>query len=314
MNTPPYKLGSQDDGSVISVIRIDYQKSTEAPSRIFRSAAELIDAFYAVERDLAKSINADIAPVILLEEIQSGSILVWLKTVLQNTSDDALLNLDWKPLVGQFLVKGKHRLLEFLDGKDNINDPSEISVLQNELLQLNPAPEVARLPLPEVVPAKRLLNDCKQIADALSHLRPTDNVIFESENGEVEMNKGFKITSEEIERILTRREEEIEAEMCLKVKKPDYLGSSRWEFKHNDRTLEAKIEDLDWLYMFQSRISDVRPGDSINARVRITIKRDQNDLVVAERYTITHVISTIQSSSSFQLGFLPGDDHDEERS
>ena len=79
MNTSPYKLGSQDDGSVISVIRIEYQKSTEAPSRIFRSAAELIDAFYAVERDLAKSINADIAPVILLEEIQSGSILVWLK-------------------------------------------------------------------------------------------------------------------------------------------------------------------------------------------------------------------------------------------
>ena len=307
MNTPPYKLGSQDDGSVISVIQIEYQKGTEAPSRIFRSAAELIDAFYAVERDLAISINADIAPVILLEEIQSGSVLVWLKTVLKNTNDDALLNLDWKPLVGQFLVKGKHRLLEFLDGKEKINDSSEISELQDELLQLNPASKVSHLPLPQVVPAKRLLNDCKQISDALSHLHPSDIVIFESENGGVEMNKAFKITSEEIERILTRSEEDIETEMCLKVKKPDYLGNSRWEFKHNDRTVEAKIEDTDWLFKFQSRFFDVRPGDSINARVRLTIKKDQNGLVVAERFTITHVINTIQSSPSVQLDFLPGD-------
>ena len=95
--------------------------------------------------------------------------------------------------------------------------------------------------------------------------------------------------------------------MCLKIKKPDYLGTSRWEFKHNDRTLEARIEDVEWLSKFQSRIVDVRPGDSINTRVIITIKRDQNNLVVAERFTITHVISTIQSGSSFQPNFLPDD-------
>jgi hypothetical protein len=128
MKQPPFKLGSQEDGGNISVIRIEYEKSSIAPSRIFRAAAELIDAFYSVECDLAKSINADISPVILLEEIHSGSIWIWLKTVLENTSDDALLNLDWKPLVGQFLVKGKQKILEFLDGKEGIENPVQISL------------------------------------------------------------------------------------------------------------------------------------------------------------------------------------------
>lgn len=308
MNHPPYRLGSQEDGGIISVIRIEYEKGSKAPSRIFRSAAELIDAFYSVERDLAESINADISPVILLEEIHSGSIWIWLKTVLENTSDDALLNLDWKPLVGQFLVKGKQKILEFLDGKEGIESSVQISLLQHELLELNPAKEVSHLPMPEIVPAKRLLTDCKQISDALDFLLPTDRVIFESDSGAIEMNKAFKISSDEIESILTKTEEVVETDMCLKVKRPDYLGSSRWEFKCNDRTIEAKIDDVDWLSKFQTRRYDVRPGDSINARVRVTIKRDQKGLIVAERFAIISVIDTIESTPSFQPSLLQGND------
>src|SRR5258708_7097366 len=100
--------------------------------------AGLIEAFHRIDRDLAHSLSATVEPQILLERIEAGSIRALLKTILVQVDDDALHNLDWKPLVGQYLVRGKHRLLHWLDGRPKIAARADVIDLQRELRLIAP--------------------------------------------------------------------------------------------------------------------------------------------------------------------------------
>ena len=96
-----------------------------------------------------------------------------------------------------------------------------------------------------------------------------------------------------MEELLTREVNSNESIMILKVRKPDYLGESKWEFVL-DRGFDAKIIDIDWLNRFQNRIEDVRPGDAIRANVRTEIRYGYEGEVVGVRHTIVKVIEVVR--------------------
>ena len=102
--TPPNNLSAD------FAIQIDFQKGEENPSRVFKCMTELIERFQEIDKDLAGSIDVKIEPVMALEEIESGSITVWLRSALDAVEDSALKNLNWKPAVGKYLVKAKYLL------------------------------------------------------------------------------------------------------------------------------------------------------------------------------------------------------------
>ena len=77
--------------------------------------------------------------------------------------------------------------------------------------------------------------------------------------------------------------------MILKVKKPDYLGDSKWLFKHGNGTISAKITDQQWLNDFQNRKIDVRPQDSLVCVVKIIVKYDYNYEVISTTHEVTEV-------------------------
>lgn len=79
------------------------------------------------------------------------------------------------------------------------------------------------------------------------------------------------------------------APMILAVKKPDYLGDSKWELRHGKRSISAKIEDEDWLRKFQGRQVDVRPGDALRCDVKIEHLYGHDNELLSERYTVVRV-------------------------
>ena len=163
----------------LTIIEVDYEPGTPDPGRVFRAIAELIEAFHAIDRDLARAVSVSVHADVLLERVEAGSIKAVIRTLLQHTDDDALKNLDWKPLVGQYLVKAKHAILRALDGKDKISSRAEVIELQQEIARLAPAAPQELLPA-GTVPIERLLVDMQLISIAIAELQRHDSATLVS--------------------------------------------------------------------------------------------------------------------------------------
>ena len=100
--------------------------------------------------------------------------------------------------------------------------------------------------------------------------------------------------------MLTARSIHNESEMILKIKKPDYLGQSMWEFRHDGRTIEAKIADGEWLRRFHDREFVLGPGDAIKATVRMRVNYDSRGDVIMTHREITKVSEIIALSAPEQ--------------
>src|SRR2546422_288088 len=103
-------------------IKLEFEPNSPRPSRIFRTMTGLIEACEEIDNDLAASISIRVQPVLVLEDIEAGSVTAWLKYVLESVDDDALKNLEWKKIVGAYLVKGKRKLIEFIERRSTIRE------------------------------------------------------------------------------------------------------------------------------------------------------------------------------------------------
>lgn len=83
------------------------------------------------------------------------------------------------------------------------------------------------------------------------------------------------------------------SKMILKVKKPDFLGNSQWEFKHDNRIITARILDDQWLESFRNGQVVIKPGDAIRANVLIEVNYGYDREVVSTNYRIITVDEVI---------------------
>ena len=88
--------------------------------------------------------------------------------------------------------------------------------------------------------------------------------------------------------------------MILFVKKPDYLGTSRWEFRYQQKSLLVKIEDEGWLDGFQARRNVLCPGDALQCRVRIETLYDFDNRHIATRHFIEKVEKILENQQGQQ--------------
>lgn len=293
------------DGQIITGIHIEYEPDSEEPSRIFVAMAQIIDSLHVLDIDLARTISTKIEPVQFLQEIEAGSLWAWIRTVLKHVDDEALKNLDWKPLVGQYLVKAKNRVLTWLGEREQIVAIAEIDSLESDLVKYARDTDVLHIPTYHPIPRQKFLTDIKSVGESTRHLKQNDEANIITHLGKIPLNKSFELLSEDIEDLLTEHTERSSNILVLLVKKPDYLGISMWELRYEGHTVPAKIKHQQWLQKFQKREIDIRPGDSIKARVEIIIKRASDRSIVALRYDVTEVIQIIPASGNNQLSLLP---------
>jgi hypothetical protein len=272
------------------VLRVDFEKGSQDPSRIFSTMTSLIQTFQSIDSDLAKTIDSSISPVLLLEDVDSGSLKTYLRNILTSIDDNAIKDFDWKKLVGAYLYKAKYKILEFIDENPTIDERKQIESLQKDLLFLAEETNVRGLPGYAPIPTDRLLNGIKKLSSSTSNLAEEDTVEYTTKDGTIRFNKDFKYDAEKIETLLTREILSSTNEMVLKVKKPDYLGESMWDFKHGDHPIQAKITHSEWLTEFQSRSFDLRPGDSIRAMVQVQVSYGYKNEIIATHHYVKEVL------------------------
>lgn len=285
-------------------VQIDFEKGTENPERVFQAMSDLIHTFRHIDQDLSYSISSTINSKLILQDIETGSIRARLRSILESIDDDGLKELDWKKLVGSYLVRGKYKIIKFLEDKEKIDNRQQIEELRESLVHLAEESDIKRLPFYTPISEARLIKNVQSLGNSLLPLLQKDVVKF-SGNGEiVVINKDFIVSPDAIEEILTERVLTGQYEVFLKVKKPDYLGQSMWEFKYEGKLIQAKIHDVNWLERFQKKAVLLGPGDSIRAFVEVRVSYDKYGEVITSHYTILNVKEIVPIPKSFQQSFL----------
>jgi hypothetical protein len=266
-----------------------------------------IKACEALDDELVRSIDSSIETVLVLEDIEAGSIRTWLRNALVAADDEALKSLDWKPLVGMYLVRAKYAVIRWIDDD---SAPRSLPDLRREIQQIAAETDVRHLPDYTAPSPGALISAIKDFQAVKDRLAPGDRATLISSEGDLEFNLSVTLQIEDIEALAVARTiENPPIEMILPVKKPDYLGESMWELRHGRRNINAKIEHQAWVRSFQQRQVDVRPGDALRCVVKIEMLYGFDNELLTERFTVLEVLEVLVNR--FQVLDLPFDDLDD---
>jgi hypothetical protein len=277
-------------------ITIDYQKDSN-PSVIFQTLSELIAAFQDFDSEVARTISAKIESSVVLEEVGTGSIRAWFAAKLKDTDDEAIKKCDYKAIIGKLLVNVKYWLLNLLEDKETL-DQGKIEAVQNKINELIEETQIKHLAAYRKVSQQAIVQTYVRTASSISCLTQNDKVVFSSIYGEVRLERQTHISEEIIENLIVAKSDTSESDVFLKVKKPDYLGESRWSFYLDSHPIEAKIEDEGWLNDFRNRKVLLRPGDSLYTRLKVEMRYDAEGVSLPVRYTIVKVHKIIEGNDT----------------
>jgi hypothetical protein len=275
-------------------IKLDFPRGTRNPQHLLKSAADYIEALNSLDSLLVSSIDTQIKPVFVLEEIEIGSIKLWVKQILEAINDNALENIDWKPAVGKYLVKGKYALLKHLEGKSSLTDRVGLETVARDISIAATETGVRKLPAYKAISAADLAQEARKISEALKSLDEDSTITFQSDDGDSTLSTMLVVTHEEIANLFSGEEISNDIDRILMVRRPDFLGESKWEFRYEKKPFTAKIVDEDWLANFHAGNIDIRPGDALKVTLRETVTYDNNGEVMKEEREIFKVQAIIK--------------------
>lgn len=272
-------------------IKLEFNKDTEEPSRLFRSFADLIDSIKELDTTIAKTINSSVSSKIYLDDIEKGSLIgiLWNHLVINgdNKLDDNKVE---EETINDFIEESRSKSIEFLEsGKSEVKDLKELAKNIDQLAEQKGIKETFNYAEPNILDLAKNLNE---INEAVSKLNDNEKfIIKDSKNDTEEISKGTeKINLEDVENALTTEEIKSKSIAFYKIKRPDFLGDSQWEFKHENKTLKVKILHEEWLEDFKKGKVIVVPGDSLKVKIKQNFKYNKNGYLISEKTEIIEVL------------------------
>lgn len=284
-------------------IKIDFKPGDGDPARVFKAMSGLVDAFQALDSHLAASFDVSLNASLVLDEIQAGSIKARFRNVIEGVPDEALRDGEWKRIFGYFLLRSKYAVLEWLKDRNEITHREDVRVLESEITKIAEETNLKQLPAYSAPKAEVLLSDIHSVQESLSNLLEEDRATYRYGSNEIPFNRELNISNEIVREVLTKEVVKSSGKRIVKVKKPDYLGLSMWAFQYDGRAIEAKITDLDWLAKFQSRVEDVRPGDSLSVMLYEEISYGYEGEIVHRHYEVEKVYDVIHPPVQGEIRF-----------
>ena len=204
--------------------------------------------------------------------------------------------MDWKPLVGKYLVAAKWAYVAWINDEEEHKRPGSLADLRQRFLELARQTDVKRIPTYGVPSAADILSSTQDVAKALNKLGETDTAQFISEQGSADFNLGMSWETLDLADLAVKETISMPAApMILAVRRPDYLGDTQWEFRHGKRTIRARVTDEKWLREFQARNVDVRPGDALRCRVSQEVKYGYDNELISETFVIETVEDVLEN-------------------
>lgn len=276
-------------------ITVDYDKNASKPEQIFLGIAKLIEGFQYTDRELVGCIAKEIEPVIMLDDVEQGSIRMILRSVIESLPDEGLERCDAKRIIGTFLVKAKYAILKAMDKNKSISEQA-FDTLELEISKQAQETGVSTLECYTEPKRETLITSMALISDGVSKMRETDRVQFgadiENEIQAVQIGSNLDI-DEAVTNSITQEEITNIQIVILKIQKVDFIGNSKWEFRIGKNKISAHIEDEGWLKKYKAGEITLIPGDSLKVKMVETMQYAKNHELICSISKIEKVLSVI---------------------
>lgn len=271
------------DGEIALVIA--YQPGKSEALGVLAGAMRLIESLDKLDHCLLSSIDSNLEPVSILNDVQHSSLKVLLARALRKIPDEHIASLDYKKWLGALLVKGKHRLLQSVDA-----DAPQVRQVLAELeadYKAAPGGLIGYTP-PTVADVREALDSVAKARAAL----PGQRVTIQTELGDIELPEVESASAPTIsgpQQAITNVGIEF-----FKVKAPDMLGASQWTVLRNNRSTKVDMLHQGWLDAYHARQHSILPGDSLKCQFEESVTYDASGNELDRKLSIIEVIEVIR--------------------
>ena len=286
-------------------ITYDFDIEAEDPSRIFYSLGGIIETSKEIDILLGRSINAEIEVQQYLSGIETGSILAKIREWLIMPDDQLRLGEQLnQPQIQQYINQSRDRVLEELSTPQELNKIESIDSMITDIENIAETSGISNVHF-EPPPKLEIADQMQKISRKIQPVSDFDKVIYTS-TGEnpIILNPQFTVDLKSLESQAADEILENESNIILRIKRPDYLGDSRWEFKHGPRALSAKMTDSEWMERFRKREFSIKPGDSLKVRLMTRSAYDKKRELLSENHEVTKVFEIIPTEDPDQPNLI----------
>lgn len=275
-------------------ITVTYDKAAPNPEKVFFGIGKLIESFQYLDSQLVHCVDSNIRAEIVLDNVEKGSIKLWLANVLRSIDDDAVLSGDYKKAIAPFLVKGKYYILGKLGAVNQIEDAEFVEEMENELYAIARDSKINTLNCYSMPTREELLEGISKVGDAFAEFGEKESIqMTDAEGNTIVLNKKFRLPMSDISQFCSGEIIENDTECILKVRRPDFLGETEWDFRLQDQAIKGAIKDTEWLNRCLSRKITVLPGDSLRVILHDTATYDPSGNLIKHKYYIKKVIGVL---------------------
>jgi hypothetical protein len=286
-------------------VKINYDRNADKPSRIFASLGKTIDTFHKVDILLANCLGSNIKVKQQLDRVEIASVTTWLLSLIEIPDDDTLKNkLPKEKDVKQFFSKGREEILSKFNGDFDLENSETYQELQKDMESIARESGILNEFSWNQLPALKVAEIYDEISNATSLLEEGDILSIGNKRQQTEITKGNIIDLVKVQESLVHKRISNNSIEKLIIKRADFLGESKWEFKLNNRRIEAKIIDKDWMHSLHIRKIKLTTGDSLLVNLRSETGLDVNNKVMLEKHEILQVIRLENSSEDLENGLF----------
>jgi len=279
-------------------LRLTFDKDTKDPSRLFRTMAKSIDALNLYDTLIAKTLGIEYQTEISLTDIEKGSILAKLKSYFKGDVVPSLSGAISENNTKEYIARSREIALDLIESRNYTVENVVASLSKIDVLAAdNGFKDRLDYKEPDIITFSNAINgvadSVKELTEQNEQVEYTNYDLGDDAKTFIIKGHDSHIDLKEIEESITERQVVSTAILSLKVKRPDYLGDSKWDFKFDKKTINVKILDEEWLVKFKKGIIVIPAGSSLSAEVRIIHKYDKASQLISETYEIIRVIKIV---------------------
>ena len=269
---------------------IDFRRDAGSVARVFAATHDFIVMCEKIDEELGRCVGLTTPPSIEVVRVELDSIRTFLRQVLERTEDSEIQDQGVRAFVHSFLIVGKHSLLEFFDASDHRQE------WERAVKRIHAAGHIGRPnSLPPFRPPRRekLLDTVVHYKRMKGRLKPGDQAYLEAGDFRHRVRRSVRVDPQTIEELKVASRSDQTYTTTVTVKKPDFLGNSKWDVYFNGQLVKAAIEDDSWLRRYQEGGVEMRPQDGLTCRLRVEESYGRDGRWLFTRYYIQKVLDVV---------------------